>query len=90
MTREEIINEIKLLLEELNYPDAVSYLTQNDVKWLNENIKALEQEPILDKIRPEIDGLTYYWCEVNPKSVINDVLQIIDKYRGKQNENNNN
>ena len=35
----------------------------------------------LDKIRAEIEGLTYYWCEVNPKSVIDDVLQIIDKYR---------
>ncbi len=46
MTKEEIINEIKPILEELNYPDAVSYLTQNDVKWLNENIKALEQAPI--------------------------------------------
>ena len=36
---------------------------------------------ILDKIRAEIEGLTYYWCEVNPKSVIDDVLQIIDKYK---------
>lgn len=46
MTREEIINEIKCILSELDSGvDAVSYLTQNDVKWLNENIKALEQEP---------------------------------------------
>lgn len=36
---------------------------------------------VLDKIRAEIEGLTYYWCEVNPKSVIDDVLQIIDKYK---------
>lgn len=50
MTREEIINEIKPILEELNYPDAVSYLTQNDVMWLNENIKALEQQPCEDCI----------------------------------------
>ena len=43
MTSEEIINEIKSILSELdNGEDAVSYLTQNDVKWLNENIKALE------------------------------------------------
>ena len=34
----------------------------------------------LEKIRAEIDSLTYYWCEVNPRSVIDDVLQIIDKY----------
>lgn len=46
MTREEIVNEIKCLLSELDSGEyAVSYLTQNDVKWLNENIKALEQEP---------------------------------------------
>lgn len=38
-------------------------------------------EDVLDKIRSEIDGLTYYWCEVNPRSVIDDVLNIIDKYR---------
>lgn len=43
-------------------------------KWIKNGIP-------LDKIRAEIEGLTYYWCEVNPKSVIDDVLQIIDKYR---------
>ena len=36
---------------------------------------------ILEKIKVEIEGLTYYWCEVNPRSVIDDVLQIVDKYR---------
>lgn len=36
---------------------------------------------VLDKIKAEIEGLTYYWCEVNPKTVINDVIEIIDKYR---------
>jgi len=45
MTKEEIINEIKCILSELdNGEDAVSYLTQNDIKWLNENIKMLEQK----------------------------------------------
>ena len=44
MTKREIINEIKPILEELSYPDAVSYLTQNDKKWLKATIKALEQE----------------------------------------------
>lgn len=39
------------------------------------------RKSVLDKIRTEIKDLTYYWCEVNPKSVINDVLQIIDKYK---------
>lgn len=45
MTKEQIINEINCLLSELDSgEDAASYLTQNDVNWLNENIKALEQE----------------------------------------------
>jgi len=39
------------------------------------------KEPIHDKIRAEIEGLTYYWCEINPKNVIDDVLEIIDKYK---------
>lgn len=55
MTRKEIINEINCLLSELdNGDDAVSYLTQNDVNWLKENIKALEQEP---KWIPVTEGL---------------------------------
>lgn len=64
MTREEIINEIKLLLKELNYPDAVSYLTRNDVKWLNEIIKALEQQPCNDAIsRQEVLDQIYLWSK---------------------------
>ena len=68
--------------------EAIETLTSKDVhnsdKMLEARdmaIKSLEQEPILDKIRAEIAGLTYYWCEVNPKTVIDDVLQIINKYK---------
>jgi len=51
MTNEEIIDEIKWILSELsNGESAVSYLTSNDVEWLNENIKALEQQPCGDAI----------------------------------------
>jgi len=35
----------------------------------------------MDKIKSEIEHLTYYWCEINPKTVIDDVLRIIDKYK---------
>lgn len=45
-------------------------------------IKALEQGDVLDKIRAEIESLTYYWCEIHPKTVIDDALEIIDKHRG--------
>ena len=41
-----------------------------------------EINKVLEHIRDEIEHLTYYWCEINPKSVIDDVLQIIDKYKG--------
>lgn len=41
---------------------------------------------VLDKIKAEIEHLTYYWCEVNPKTVIDDVLQIIDKYKEESEE----
>ena len=43
-------------------------------------------EDILEKIRAEIEHLTYYWCEVNPRTVIDDVLQIIDKYKEESEE----
>lgn len=35
----------------------------------------------LEEIRVEINGLKYYWCEVHPRTVIDDVLEIIDKHR---------
>ena len=47
-------------------------------RWKN---KALKQKRVLDKIRAEIDDLTYYWCEVHPRNVIDDVLEIIDKHK---------
>lgn len=40
----------------------------------------------IDKIRAEIEDLTYYWCEVHPRSVIDDVLTIIDKYKAESEE----
>lgn len=62
MTKEEIINEINCLLSELdNGKDAVSYLTQNDVNWLNENIKALKQEsrwiPVTERLPDKLTNV---------------------------------
>lgn len=34
----------------------------------------------LEKIKTEINNLTFYCCEVNPRSVIDEILEIIDKY----------
>ena len=79
MTKEEIINEIKCLLSELNNgEDAVSYLTQNDVKWLNENIKALEQEPFINK--PCVSSGV---CEHDKNKVLDKISKIRDEIRGK-------
>ena len=36
---------------------------------------------VLNKIRAEIEDLTYYCWEVSPRTVIDDVLEIIDKYK---------
>jgi hypothetical protein len=35
----------------------------------------------LEQMRVDVENLTYYWCEVHPKNVIDDVLKIIDKYK---------
>ena len=48
--------------------------------------KALDNENMLDKIRAEIEHLTYCWSVINPKSVIDDVIEIIDKHIGGKNE----
>jgi len=57
---------------------------RSHIEALEETIRALEQEPILDKIRDEID------CAKMPKNRmaffrdgIDCALQIIDKYRDK-------
>lgn len=79
MTREQVlINHIQEYLDSGMWQYEACYLNKDDLKVI---IKALEQETVLDKIKAEIVSLTYYWCEVNPKSVKEDVLEIIDKYR---------
>lgn len=59
MTREEAINELSVLWERHKCYDgkeAIRYfLDGNYVEALDMAIKALEQEPILDKVRAEID-----------------------------------
>ena len=82
MTRDEIINEIKCLLSELdNGEDAVSYLTQNDVKWLNENIKALQPEIKPIGYRECSDAMLKMWMD----NVLTDgeYYRIMDKLNAK-------
>jgi uncharacterized protein YehS (DUF1456 family) len=82
MTNKEIINEIKCLLSELdNGEDAVSYLTQNDVKWLNENIKALQPKIKPIGYRECSDAMLKMWMD----NVLTDgeYYRIMDKLNAK-------
>ena len=56
MTREEAIKKLRAILTEaVEFEDSVCYVTEEDREPLEMAIKALEQEPILDKIRAEIE-----------------------------------
>ena len=92
MTREEAITLIKsaqlmLINPTTNEPVSDLYAA------LDIAIKALEQEPMLDKIRAEI--IEKYWgCDIcnynghfNIRGDINDILQIIDKYKAESEDN---
>lgn len=48
-------------------------------------LKALEQEPILDKISAEIQGLRGCSCSCSD-GIIDDVEDIIDKYKAESGE----
>lgn len=88
MTREEAIARLKVLTD---------YEYDEDLEALEIAIKALEQEPILDKLRAEIET-KYGQCDIceyfedydyeendiseyRPIGNIADILQIIDKYK---------
>jgi len=77
MTREEAIARIKehKNIHKMNEPRAILISEALDIA-----IEALEQEPILDKIRTEIiDKYMTATGEVN--TVAKGCLQIIDKYK---------
>jgi hypothetical protein len=76
MTREEAIEFI-----------AQSVKSDVDMAKVADAIEALEQEPVLDKIRAEIAELDVYYdndyFSDNKDAMFkcNDVLQILDKYK---------
>ena len=93
MTKEEIINEIKPILSELSYPDAVSYLTQNDVKWLNEIIKILDNPIAIvkikydkDKLKELVDKAVFTVMPQEPKSEWERDHEILKAYSDGANE----
>ncbi len=78
MTREEAIKHGKEQLEVFGGEHR---------EFIDMTIKALEQEPILDKIRVEINDAAFDWQEIDGEHEsfkvvdLNDVLNIIDKYK---------
>ena len=80
MTREEAIEELK------EYEDGLDleYATPFD-KAILYAIKALEQEPVIDKIRAEIDKI--YEREGNSVdclNALNELKWFIDKYKAEE------
>lgn len=99
MTREviEAIEYIKAhrKLDENLYnlapPNSVSLrATKKCLEYWDMAIQALEQEPVLDKIRAEIEQVAEEENKHDQKWAkgLKYALKIIDKYRGKQNDNN--
>ena len=56
------------------------YLPLVNCKEVDEIIKALKQEPVLDKISEEVDALKNYSYPFSDM-LLDDVQKIIDKYR---------
>ena len=87
-------NEIAIKYPEVNdmpciYADIPNGLNGDfyDLSVYPKIVENFEQPTVcdIDAIRREIEDLTYYWCEIHPKSVIDDVLQIIDMHiKGEQ------
>ena len=78
MTREEAREHLKDILDDVPNDKCIDW-----IEALNLAIKTLEQEPILDKIRAEVEA--YQSDAFYPDDVMMNrrmVLEIIDKYRG--------
>lgn len=82
MTNEEAIEQIKILKAFIGY-DEDNPIVQRIQEALDMVIKALEQQPIIDKIRVEIEALSNanpsYWHSGDMVDR-DDVLEILDKY----------
>lgn len=87
MSHEKAIGILKLMLEAMESYDGISP-TPKRVNAMKMAIKSLEQEPLLDKIRTEIEQLRpnlrpeqmtdYDYAMVD---VVNDIVAIFDKYK---------
>jgi hypothetical protein len=82
MTREEAIEEVEVAFDiwESEYDTGNDWSKEHEARDMA--IKALEQEPVLDKLRErvELEKLGYPPSAGYYKAIMK-VLQIIDKYR---------
>lgn len=79
MEREEAIKGLKSLKEvRRKYGDMQTM--KDEIECLDMAIKALEKEPILDKIEEEIQKLRGCSCSCSD-GIIDDVEDILDKYK---------
>lgn len=87
MTREERENAIDIIQSILDkYEEDECLVTEitigdEDIKAFKMAIKALEQEPVLDKISAEIEEAALDDANGSKFIFVNRVNQIIDKYR---------
>lgn len=89
MTREEKINLLNKLLEIEEKLD-IGNLTRAEKGEFRQWVETLEQKPVIDKIRAEIEDLDRFYdndyFSVNncPMYKCNEVLLILDKYKEEQ------
>lgn len=76
--------------EECKFYPNCDHMTQDDMTELTiKDLEVLEQEPILDKIRAEIQDIAFDSQEIDGEHEsimileLNDALNIIDKYKAK-------
>ena len=68
-------DKIKVIIE---IPKEAYKMCQDLKKYDDGIVGPIAKGIPLDDVKAEIENLTYYWCEVRPRSVIDDVLKIID------------
>ena len=75
------VNEVLKIL--YNYGQFIPVTDGKKYRKMMDEIANLPSmsDTMLGEIETDIKHLVYYWCEVNPNSVIDDVLKIIDKYK---------
>lgn len=90
MTREELRGHCERQIQQFERVEKIMPVTPNDWKRYEEHkliLELLDQEPILDKIRAEIEDMDapnyefegFYKCQ-------SEVLQIIDKHKAESEE----